>query len=173
SNTCVFWNVEDYPIPYDLEPRSVEEKIKSEVKAMNLCGHVSIQFYGKESRFSDDDGLLRKFSDAGIKTGTLPEDDEHAGIYSMLLDMYLWGIENPSPGNVIVLSKNMDDSERYAVSLSDAEPDWMDNLDENFVAKDLTLLFDDGGGSSQAPPDNKRKSDFVDREGSFQRRALA
>ncbi|EOA19195.1 hypothetical protein CARUB_v10007873mg [Capsella rubella] len=72
SSTCVFWNVEDYPIPEGLDPHSVEEKIKSEVAAMNFCGDLSVQFYGNKTRFSDDDGLLRKYSDAGIKTGILP-----------------------------------------------------------------------------------------------------
>lgn len=75
ANTCVFWIVEDYPISNGLDLCSLKEKIKSALlENLGILGDVSIQAYGDKNTFSDDE-LLRKFSDAEIKTDLLPEGE--------------------------------------------------------------------------------------------------
>ncbi|XP_010439396.1 PREDICTED: uncharacterized protein LOC104722846 [Camelina sativa] len=90
ANTYVFWNVDDWvPIPNGLYTLSMKEIIESQLEVMDFCGPVSIQSYGSKNTFSDDE-LLRKFSEAGIKTSILREGgSKYSGIYSMIIDMYL------------------------------------------------------------------------------------
>ncbi|XP_019089589.1 PREDICTED: uncharacterized protein LOC104731328 [Camelina sativa] len=167
ANTYIFWNVDDYPIPNGLDTLSMKEIMEAQLEVMDFCGPVSIQAYASKNTFSDDE-LLRKFSEAGIKTSILREGgSKYSGIYSMLIDMYLCALRNPPPSNLFVLSKNMDDSSvllhfraldhrEYGVRLSDAEPYWLPR-NVNLAAQFLANLFHD---ETLLPNNNKRKAEL-------------
>ncbi|CAL9225684.1 unnamed protein product [Arabidopsis halleri] len=136
AKTCVFWDVEDYPIPHGSDPVSLGQKIKSVLLAANYRGEVSINAY--VDTLSDE--LRSQYLDAGITADLMPQGDEYARSSSLFVDAYLWALDNPAPANMIVLSKKVFETvERrnalsifqsfyrvgFAVVLSDTDLSWL------------------------------------------------
>ncbi|CAL9227513.1 unnamed protein product, partial [Arabidopsis halleri] len=49
GKTCVFWDVEDYPIPDGLDPASIYQRIKDAVNKYGCDAEVSIQAYADDN----------------------------------------------------------------------------------------------------------------------------
>ncbi|CAE6192734.1 unnamed protein product [Arabidopsis arenosa] len=146
AKTCVFWDVEDYPIPNGSDPVLLGQKIKSVLLAANYRGEVSIKAY--VDTLSDE--LRSQYLDAGITVDLMPQGDEYARISPLFVDAYVWALDNPAPANMIVLSKKVVESveSERAVVLSDTDLSWLP-LDTDWLpplARStlfLTGLFDD------------------------------
>lgn len=86
AKTCVFWNVEDYPIPSGSDPVSMGQKIKSALAVENIRGELSIKAYvDKKNTLSDE--LRDKYIDAGITVNPIPEGEY---IISLLFHLCLF-----------------------------------------------------------------------------------
>ncbi|CAA7031540.1 unnamed protein product [Microthlaspi erraticum] len=109
SKTCVFWDLNDYPIPSGINPASMCESIKDAIWKQGIDGEVSIQAYVdvSESTLSE-----REYSDAGFQVEVFHESEggKHTRNCSMLADMTMWALDNPTPSNVILLAKVTDDT---------------------------------------------------------------
>lgn len=88
AKTCVFWNVEDYPIPSGSDPVSMGQKIKSALAVENIRGELSIKAYvDKKNTLSDE--LRDKYIDAGITVNPMPEGEYIYIIIPLLFHLYL------------------------------------------------------------------------------------
>ncbi|CAA7031542.1 unnamed protein product [Microthlaspi erraticum] len=109
TKTCVFWDMNDYPIPRGADPASIYKSIKDAISKQGCDGDLFIQAYVDvhKSRFPE-----REYSDAGFQVEVFPRDEggNHARYCSMFADMRLWSFANlTTPSNVILLAKITDD----------------------------------------------------------------
>ncbi|CAA7033283.1 unnamed protein product [Microthlaspi erraticum] len=112
AKTCVFWDIEDCPIPDGLDPESVAKNIKSALVKKGYLGEVTIWAYGDKYQIQD------YYQSAGIKL--LPEGDKHARVRRMYGDFYLWLGGNQVHGltNMMVISGDNSD---FASCLQDCK----------------------------------------------------
>ncbi|CAA7031514.1 unnamed protein product [Microthlaspi erraticum] len=103
AKTCVFWDLNDYPIPSGVNPGSMCEKIKDAIWEQGIDGDVSIHAYVDVSE--------REYGDAGFQLEVFPECEggKHTRHSAMLADMAIWAVINPKPCNVFILAKVTDD----------------------------------------------------------------
>ncbi|CAA7026738.1 unnamed protein product [Microthlaspi erraticum] len=106
AKTCVFWNVEDCPIPSGLDPVSVARNIKSALAKKGFLGEVTIRAYGDMYQIPD------YYQPAGIKLER--HGDKSARFMSMNGDFFLWLLENGESTNMMVISG---DHSEFAQSL--------------------------------------------------------
>ncbi|CAF2128980.1 unnamed protein product [Brassica rapa] len=76
GNTGVFLDVDDFPIPKHLDPKSIYQKIKRALENKGYRTHVSLRLYGD------------KYAEAGIKICLVPDvegvtytRDENIGVF--------------------------------------------------------------------------------------------
>ncbi|XP_023634912.1 uncharacterized protein LOC17877834 isoform X2 [Capsella rubella] len=135
GKTCVFWDVEDYPIPDGLDAASIYQSIKAAVKNYGCDEEVFIQAYVGNNTISDE--FRRQSSDAGVRFEVFEKSGDQYGRHcSIYGDVMLWTLENPTPSNVIIVAKIIDydfgfafrclsDSWSYGVLLSqEPNPIW-------------------------------------------------
>ncbi|CAA7029563.1 unnamed protein product [Microthlaspi erraticum] len=86
AKTCVFWDVEDCPIPDGQDPESVAINIKSALAKNGYRGEVTIRAYGEKYQVQDF------YESAGIKL--FPQGDNYARYMKMHMAVYDWMGEN-------------------------------------------------------------------------------
>ncbi|KAJ0244032.1 hypothetical protein HA466_0199950 [Hirschfeldia incana] len=104
--TRVFWDVNEFPVPLDMPPKNVYEKIKTCLDD-NGCytGDLTIWAYVKKQHFSDH--MVREYEENGITfLDEVPDDRKRTNW--MVTDILLWAVDklyiNPREITVIVLS---------------------------------------------------------------------
>ncbi|XP_023635332.1 uncharacterized protein LOC17878973 [Capsella rubella] len=152
GKTCVFWDVEDYPIPDGLDAASIYHSIKGAIKNYGCDEEVCIQAYVGNNTFSDE--FLRQSSDAGVIFEVFTRGGQYERHRSIYGDVMLWTLENPTPSNVIVIAKLFDDDLAtsirflstvwyYGVLISQApKPEWEFPLGS--APSFLASIFDGG-----------------------------
>ncbi|CAL9235840.1 unnamed protein product [Arabidopsis halleri] len=106
--TGVFWDVDDSPLPNDLDPQSIYQKIKTALEEKEYLGEITIWAYADKITLSDD--LMDEYRKAKIYF--LPGGDKNARFYRMIHDIQLWEIDTlplrySTESNVIVISNNI------------------------------------------------------------------
>ncbi|CAH2065784.1 unnamed protein product [Thlaspi arvense] len=86
AKTCVFWDMEDCPIPEGLNPHSVYRNIRAALANKGYRGEVTITAYG------DKNQIPGYFESAGISL--IPAGDKYARFRRMRLDFWSPTIEN-------------------------------------------------------------------------------
>ncbi|XP_010448537.1 PREDICTED: uncharacterized protein LOC104730984 [Camelina sativa] len=151
GKTCVFWDVEDYPIPDGPDPASIYQSMKEAVKKHGCDAEVTIHAYADNNTVSDD--LTRQFLDAGFEFEVFTEECKYARHCAMFCDVMLWTLENPTPSNVIVLANIIEDDFGYGIGflstvwsygvlLSQPKRKWF--LPIGSAPSFLTSIFDGG-----------------------------
>ncbi|KAG7561555.1 NYN domain limkain-b1-type [Arabidopsis thaliana x Arabidopsis arenosa] len=104
AKTQIFWDIEDFPIPDGLDPKSVCQKIK---QGLDFRGDVSISAYYEDKTVPEE--VLDKYRDARITLH--PYGGKSTRLDNMILDILLWSMDNPSdyyhPLNLVVISRNI------------------------------------------------------------------
>ncbi|ESQ43927.1 hypothetical protein EUTSA_v10006280mg [Eutrema salsugineum] len=146
GNTCVFWDVSNYPIPDGQDPVLLSRDIKEALVKEGFNGEVTIKAY--VDKLSDE--LQSQYSDANVKVTIFPEGGKFGRISFMLVDVLMWAMSNPGDSNLIVLSKNVIGdaissfqglyARNRGVLLSDTDPTW--SLPCETALSFLTCLFD-------------------------------
>ncbi|XP_006391887.2 uncharacterized protein LOC18009890 [Eutrema salsugineum] len=104
-DTCVFWDVHDYPLPQGLQLSTFSDNIRSALGSHLPCGNHSIYAYvvkGEEFEYDEDAITVRK-----------APSDNFARLAQLKMDILLWTIDNPgdnsnlNPGgpNLLIISK--------------------------------------------------------------------
>ncbi|KFK42975.1 hypothetical protein AALP_AA1G063500 [Arabis alpina] len=89
KSTCVFWDVDDCPIPNGLDPNLAYQNIKSSLVNNLYDGSLEIKLYGEKKPFSDDFMLDNEITFVHkAKEGVLPAR-------VMLLDIVTWARRHP------------------------------------------------------------------------------
>ncbi|CAL9235922.1 unnamed protein product [Arabidopsis halleri] len=109
SYTCVFWNIDDYPIPDDINPDLIYSNIKSALEGMGYrCSDLEIFAYGEKIKEATE---LNELYDAGIKYSNHKVPDTE-----MLRDIVYCSINHKSSSNLMVISKSLtEDTESIRV----------------------------------------------------------
>ena len=77
GNTGVFLDVDDFPIPKHLDPKSIYQKIKRALENKGYRTHVSLRLYGD------------KYAEAGIKICLVPDGELYIFFtYFFSVDIY-------------------------------------------------------------------------------------
>uniref|UniRef100_A0A1J3IMB9 NYN domain-containing protein n=1 Tax=Noccaea caerulescens TaxID=107243 RepID=A0A1J3IMB9_NOCCA len=103
ADTCVFWDLNDYPIPIGVHPAWIYKRIKDAISDQGIVGDVSIHGYVDVSE--------REYWDAGFQVEVFPQSEggKHTRHCSMLVDMSIWALNHTKPSNVIILAQVTDD----------------------------------------------------------------
>ncbi|CAA7029561.1 unnamed protein product [Microthlaspi erraticum] len=97
AKTCVFWDVEDCPIPDGQDPESVAINIRSALANNGYGGEVTIWAYGEKYQVQDF------YESAGIKL--FPQGDDYARYREMDLAVFDWMHESrPELTNMMMVS---------------------------------------------------------------------
>uniref|UniRef100_M4CY59 Folylpolyglutamate synthase n=1 Tax=Brassica campestris TaxID=3711 RepID=M4CY59_BRACM len=110
TKTCIYWNLEDCPIPEGLNPDLIYENIKSALESKGYDvggGDMSINAYADKKTFSDE--LLDRYGINQVQfRGGRKADRE----FQMLWDCLLWRVDNhPEEANIMFILNLSDDSE--------------------------------------------------------------
>ncbi|VVB05820.1 unnamed protein product [Arabis nemorensis] len=102
--TGIFWNIEDCPIPEGYNPRNILENIKSSLAEEGYHGEVSVWAYcGQTSIFRE---LWSDYNHANIILRT-SVGEGIVEVNHMIVDILSFGMRNPAPSNVLVISKEV------------------------------------------------------------------
>lgn len=82
AKTGVFWDVEECPIPEDLDPESVYQNIRSALANKGYHGEVRIMAFG------DRNQIPGYYESAGIEI--FPKGDKHARLMEMIVRFFRW-----------------------------------------------------------------------------------
>ncbi|CAN6974777.1 hypothetical protein Bca4012_000906 [Brassica carinata] len=111
--TCVFWDVSDYPLPLGLQLPVFYENILSAVRALVPCpcGGISIYAYVDNDEFDYEDARVL------ITVVRNSPADKFSRLAKMTMDFLLWSIDNPADPhgtrgpNLLLISKLLQDDE--------------------------------------------------------------
>ncbi|CAA7031541.1 unnamed protein product [Microthlaspi erraticum] len=67
ADTCVFWDLNDYPIPSGVHPASIRRRILHAIRDQGIVGDVSIHAYVDASE--------REYCDAGFQVEVFPKSE--------------------------------------------------------------------------------------------------
>uniref|UniRef100_M4CTI3 NYN domain-containing protein n=2 Tax=Brassica campestris TaxID=3711 RepID=M4CTI3_BRACM len=99
TKTGVFWDVEECPIPEDLDPESVYQSIRSALANKGYHGEVKIMAFG------DRNQIPGYYQSAGIEI--YPLGDKYLRIRGMLPHFLVWVLENShESSNMMIISRN-------------------------------------------------------------------
>ncbi|CAA7024734.1 unnamed protein product [Microthlaspi erraticum] len=121
--TCVFWDVEEYPLPHGLDLRSFCENILSAVRSRvaSSTGAVSIYAYVVKV---EEDFKADEAEDAQIKIRIAPADESER-FAQMSMDFHFWSVDNTAADdhshrtrpNLLLISKLLEADRRLCLGV--------------------------------------------------------
>ncbi|CAN7012464.1 unnamed protein product [Brassica rapa subsp. trilocularis] len=112
AKTSVWWDVENCPVPKGWDAHSIAQKLNSALVNLNYRGPLTISAYGNTELIPK--AVQQALSSAGISLNHVPSGKKDASDKKILVDMFLWVLENPAPANLMLISGDGDFS--YALN---------------------------------------------------------
>uniref|UniRef100_A0A0D9VUF1 Uncharacterized protein n=1 Tax=Leersia perrieri TaxID=77586 RepID=A0A0D9VUF1_9ORYZ len=110
AKTSVWWDVDRCGVPPGCgDPHRVAHGVIAALAAAGYTGPVSIFAYGDAARLAPP--LLEALSSTGISLNHVPAGAKDGTDKKMLVDMLFWAIDNPPPGNYLLISGDQDFSD--------------------------------------------------------------
>nr|XP_043621380.1 uncharacterized protein LOC122593094 [Erigeron canadensis] len=106
AKISVWWDIENCQVPKGCEPHSIAQNISSALANMNYCGPVSISAYGDTTRITAS--VQQGLNSTGIALNHVPAGVKDASDKKILVDMLFWAVDNPAPGNYLLISGDRD-----------------------------------------------------------------
>lgn len=106
AKISVWWDIENCQVPKGCEPHSIAQNISSALVNMNYCGPVSISAYGDTNRITAS--VQQGLNSTGISLNHVPAGVKDASDKKILVDMLFWAVDNPAPGNYLLISGDRD-----------------------------------------------------------------
>ncbi|XP_071725472.1 uncharacterized protein [Rutidosis leptorrhynchoides] len=106
AKISVWWDIENCQVPKGCEPHSIAQNISSALVNMNYCGPVSISAYGDTNRIPSS--VQQGLNSTGIALNHVPAGVKDASDKKILVDMLFWAVDNPAPGNYLLISGDRD-----------------------------------------------------------------
>ncbi|KAF5809901.1 putative NYN domain, limkain-b1-type, meiosis regulator and mRNA stability factor 1 [Helianthus annuus] len=106
AKISVWWDIENCQVPKGCEPHSIAQNISSALVNMNYCGPVSISAYGDTNRIPAS--VQQGLNSTGIALNHVPAGVKDASDKKILVDMLFWAVDNPAPGNYLLISGDRD-----------------------------------------------------------------
>ncbi|KAG8364254.1 hypothetical protein BUALT_Bualt19G0109000 [Buddleja alternifolia] len=105
---AILWDIENCPIPSDIHPEDVAINIRITLR-VHLAIDGSITMF---SAYSDFNAFLRRLREGCQRTGfkliDVPNGRKDAAEKAILVDMFLFAIDNPPPSSIMLISGDVD-----------------------------------------------------------------
>ncbi|KAF3594324.1 hypothetical protein DY000_02023107 [Brassica cretica] len=112
AKTSVWWDIENCPVPKGWDAHTIAQKLSSALLNLNYRGPLTITAYGNTELIPKP--VQQALSSAGISLNHVPSGKKDASDKKILVDMFLWVLENPAPANLMLISGDGDFS--YALN---------------------------------------------------------
>ncbi|CAN6912621.1 unnamed protein product [Brassica oleracea] len=112
AKTSVWWDIENCPVPKGWDAHTIAQKLSSALVNLNYRGPLTITAYGNTELIPKP--VQQALSSAGISLNHVPSGKKDASDKKILVDMFLWVLENPAPANLMLISGDGDFS--YALN---------------------------------------------------------
>ncbi|CAN7012460.1 unnamed protein product [Brassica rapa subsp. trilocularis] len=112
AKTSVWWDIENCPVPKGWDAHTIAQKLNSALVNLNYRGPLTISAYGNTELIPK--AVQQALSSAGISLNHVPSGKKDASDKKILVDMFLWVLENPAPANLMLISGDGDFS--YALN---------------------------------------------------------
>ncbi|CAH2047972.1 unnamed protein product, partial [Thlaspi arvense] len=109
AKTDVFWDIDDCPIPDDLDPEMISQNIRSALKDKAYLGEVSISAYG------DTNQIQGEFCSAGITPIHVPAGETSARV-RIMVKLVGWALDNPG-SNLMLIVQDISRNSAYMEAL--------------------------------------------------------
>ncbi|XP_013621449.1 PREDICTED: uncharacterized protein LOC106327752 isoform X2 [Brassica oleracea var. oleracea] len=109
AKTSVWWDIENCAVPKGYDAHGITQKLTTALANMNYCGPLSISSYGNTDLIPK--AVQQALSSTGISLNHVPSGRKDASDKKILVDMFLWVVENPPPANIMLISGDIDFSD--------------------------------------------------------------
>ncbi|CAF2144885.1 unnamed protein product [Brassica napus] len=109
AKTSVWWDIENCAVPKGCDAHGITQKLSTALANMNYCGPLSISSYGNTDLIPK--AVQLALSSTGISLNHVPSGRKEASDKKILVDIFLWVVENPPPANIMLISGDIDFSD--------------------------------------------------------------
>ncbi|KAH9622267.1 hypothetical protein KSS87_001367 [Heliosperma pusillum] len=106
AKTSVWWDIENCQVPKGSDPHTIAQNITAALSKLDYGGSVSISAYGDTNRIPSS--IQQALSSTGISLNHVPAGVKDASDKKILVDMLFWAVDNPAPGNYLLISGDRD-----------------------------------------------------------------
>ncbi|KAK4749956.1 hypothetical protein SAY87_027405 [Trapa incisa] len=104
----ILWDIENCPVPSDVRPEDVAGNIRMALRVHPVINGAVISF----SAFGDFNAFPRRLREGCQKTGVklvdVPNGRKDAADKAILVDMFLFALDNPPPSTIMLISGDVD-----------------------------------------------------------------
>ncbi|CAH8362041.1 unnamed protein product [Eruca vesicaria subsp. sativa] len=104
--TSVWWDIENCAVPKGCDAHGITQKLSTALANMNYLGSLSISSYGNTDLIPK--AVQHALSSTGISLNHVPPGRKDASDKKILVDMFLWVVENPPPANIMLITGDID-----------------------------------------------------------------
>ncbi|KAK2966790.1 hypothetical protein RJ640_008793 [Escallonia rubra] len=104
AKISVWWDIENCQVPKGCEPHAIAQNITTALVKMGYCGPVSISAYGDTNGIPSSD----THHSALVYVLLFVVSVKDASDKKILVDMLFWAVDNPAPGNYLLISGDRD-----------------------------------------------------------------
>ncbi|XP_047977215.1 uncharacterized protein LOC125219317 isoform X2 [Salvia hispanica] len=105
---AILWDIENCPVPSDVRPEDVAGNIRMALRAHPLIDGVVTMF----SAYGDFNAFPRRLREGCQRTGVrlidVPNGRKDAADKAILVDMFLFALDNPPPSPIMLISGDVD-----------------------------------------------------------------
>lgn len=105
---AIFWDIENCPVPSDVRPEDVAGNIRMALQVHPIIKGAVMTF----SAYGDFNGFPRRLREGCQRTGVrlidVPNGRKDAADKAILVDMFLFALDNPPPSSIMLISGDVD-----------------------------------------------------------------
>ncbi|KAK1439930.1 hypothetical protein QVD17_05755 [Tagetes erecta] len=108
GSIAILWDMENCPVPSDLRPEDVAGNIRMALRVHPMISGAVTMF----SAYGDFNGFPRRLREGcqrtGVKLIDVPNGRKDAADKAILVDMFLFALDNPPPSSIMLISGDVD-----------------------------------------------------------------
>ncbi|KAK8698923.1 hypothetical protein V6N13_115026 [Hibiscus sabdariffa] len=105
---AILWDIENCPVPSDVRPEDVAGNIRMALRVHPVIKGVVVMF----SAYGDFNAFPRRLREGcqrtGVKLIDVPNGRKDAADKAILVDMFLFALDNPPPSSIMLISGDVD-----------------------------------------------------------------
>ncbi|XP_043703508.1 uncharacterized protein LOC122653657 isoform X2 [Telopea speciosissima] len=108
GQVAIFWDIENCPVPSDVRPEEVAGNIRTALRVHPIIEGSVTTF----SAYGDFNAFPRRLREGcqrtGVKLVDVPNGRKDAADKAILVDMFLFALDNPPPSSIMLISGDVD-----------------------------------------------------------------
>ncbi|KAF5759209.1 putative NYN domain, limkain-b1-type, meiosis regulator and mRNA stability factor 1 [Helianthus annuus] len=108
GSIAILWDMENCPVPSDIRPEDVASNIRMALRVHPIITGAVTMF----SAYGDFNGFPRRLREGcqrtGVKLIDVPNGRKDAADKAILVDMFLFALDNPPPSTIMLISGDVD-----------------------------------------------------------------